>query len=489
VADAWAEYDKQHGIAPAASGAQAASWDEYDQKHGIKSEKPAEDNRGLEALGKLAVAGAAPALLGPAGLVAPALAMTTGSTPGYIAEKGPPAALEMLKEDAARMPTRVMLGGMSTPLLEAPQGEVLRAALNGKTSAPELGDAALEGAKKGAIETAVNAATAGVGWGIGKASDAIGRALSRSETIGQLSGYLNRITEVGGSPATRMKVAGKAFDEAEKLAGDVPIPVQQVIDTADAELSKATSKGTGGGLDTLKEVKAARDSIGDGKMTLAEINNARKVWGQRVKDWANDKARQRIAKMMHGAYTDVLASATENTAIGPAAQTLRDGIADYGRAAADADLQSILLKSEDAKSVEKYVDPSKFARLNSGPNRAKVERLLAKDPARLEAWRAGVDAAKVLAQKPGASWLPSAASSPKVEQAMQNLMTSGNVAKIFSDTPASKIFQRLTSRSWGPEAALGMISAISSRIADAPAPGATVPATVEPGPDIAGLRQ
>ena len=52
----------------------------------------------------------------------------------------------------------------------------------------------------------------------------------------------------------------------------------------------------------------------------------------------------------------------------------------------------MLLKAEDVTSIERHISPGKFAQLNSGPRRAKIERLMRNDPEQLTGWRAAVDA-------------------------------------------------------------------------------------------------
>jgi hypothetical protein len=377
------------------------------------------------------------------------------------------------KDTLASAPAMALgpVGILAGPTEQAVARKLVRAHTPGE---PDKSDAQAikEGLVEGGIETAATLATMGLP-ALRRVPEAISSRLNKSKLIGALDGYLKQIVERNGPPAARKTVAGKMIEEGTKLAGDVPLPVSNVIKAAEDEISRMSTKGVGGGGDIVKELRAAREEIGEaGTMTLGELQRAKSVWGQRVEDWANDPARQRLAKVMQQAYAKDLQAAMQNTVLGPAAQILSEGTATYGKAARDAKLQALITSSEDPTSVDKFINPRVFAAKNSGKNRAKVERLLADDPEALQAWRDGVDAAKVLSKK-GTSWLPADLKSPKITEAVNNLMTSRNVVKIFSDPQSAAAFKRLLSpeASMAPEAAMALIGQISTRISQAPSLG------------------
>jgi hypothetical protein len=343
---------------------------------------------------------------------------------------------------------------------------------------------------KGAVVDTIAGAGAGAGggaagYGVAKIAEATRRAFSAalndSKMVQSLGTYLKNITEKGGPPAARRAAAGRLMNEARKAAGDTPLEVDNFAQLA-AKLREEAANPLAGGLSS--EAKSIIDNVdaiakrgaADGggasgvpRVTLTEMDNALQSWSANVQAWKNDPAKQRIAKMARDALSKDLDAAAGNTSLGEAARTLYGARTQYASAKRAEDLQGLLLKSEDAKSVDKLISPGKFAILNSGANRAKVERLLADDPEALEAWRMGVDAAKLMAKK-GASWLPADLKSPKVSEAVNRLMTYRNVSKIFGSPERAKEFAKLMSPEIGKNTkeALAIVGRLSASLADAP---------------------
>ncbi len=350
------------------------------------------------------------------------------------------------------------VGGLGGSKADLTKGEVAQA----------VGDTVVGGV--------VGAAGALAGHGVGRSIEVARRvkaAMGENKMIGALGEYLRKITERGGSPQAQKAAAGRLMNEARKAAGDTPLGVDNFMGLAKALHAEAQNPAAGGLSAEAKQILDAADTLtsreGGPSLTLTEMDNALKTWSSRIADWKNDPAKQRVAKMAAEALREDLEAATGDKMLGTAARVLGRARAEYGKAARAADLQKILLKAEDPKSVDKLISPSRFAVLNSGANRARVEKLLSDDPAALEAWQRGVDAAKLLAQKDD-QWLPKQLTdlSPAAAKRMRGLMTYRNVSKIFGSAENAQDFARLVSPELGrnTKEAINIISRLSARLAD-----------------------
>lgn len=349
-------------------------------------------------------------------------------------------------------------------------GKVLRTKIPGEPD-KSVGAAALEGAIQGGIEGVGNAAGAGLAAVATKLPSALGARLDKSKIVKALTEYAKGIIKRGGDPKALKATGGKLIEEARRVAGDVPIDVSNFSAMA-TELRAGSQNPLAGGLDdAAKEILDSADSMakreGGAKATLAELQDAISKWGKREKAWANDKIKQHTARSAKEALQKDLDAALENTALADAVPMLKEGRAVYGKGARMGELDDLLLKAEDPKSLDRSVSPSRIAYLGSGKNRAKVEKLFGDDKAALADWNRFVDASKVLSSN-GKSWFPEWARIPKLQQAIDNVLTYRKVMKIFGDTEARRMLTDLISpdESMTPEVAMATLGQINARISD-----------------------
>lgn len=408
---------------------------------------------------------------------------------------------DIVKDDAAAGLAMAAMGPAAIaigPMAYRPAGQLIRdsrAIASGKKSADE---SVIEGNIKGGVDTAVNVAGAGLGAAT-RVPGAIARRIAGDKVMGALTQFAKNVAERHGPAEALQAAGGRAMGRMKELAGDLPMEIDNFIAYADTIRKKAESLT--GATAAEKEVLKIADRVaervgGEGgapAISLSEADDLLRDFGDMAKSVKkSDEVAARVFTLAKKSVAGDLSAATGNKELAELATGLAQGRATYAKGKRAEELLELVTKSADPLSTEGHMSPRKFAVLNSGKNWEAVKQRFKGDPEGLEAWKSVVDAARVVAKK-GNGWLPEYIRSPRLAEAMQNLMTSRNAVKMFSDPETAAAFKKLIDPRGSvadTEGALALIAQLSERVALADGEGQEdePKARPEPAPYFAGNR-
>jgi hypothetical protein len=386
-----------------------------------------------------------------------------------------------IDEEQAKSPGRFMVGqglgaaatalvpggGQATAVKTIAQGAGFGALNAAGNSRADLTKGEFEDfAKDTSLGTVIGAGGGALAHGAVAGTGMLVRRLNQSKIVGAVGGFLKKVVEKNGSVEAQRATASRTIEAAVEEAGDELVTVNNYLALRGEILKSPKNKEARSLLKEINELigRNTADEGGAAK-TLAEVQNDLMELRLKSESLKKKPHMQRWVEKAKDALLEDLKAATQGTPVAAAAQKLLGGRAQHAAAMKSDELASILVNSEDPLSLDKHIDPRKFAVFNSGSRGVEIQKMLANDPQRLKAWNTMADAARMLAKREKA-WLPESMRSEKASAMLGTLMTARNISKMIDDPAIAQEFAKLIDPARGatPDVAIKLLTQISARL-------------------------